>query len=124
MSLDQPAWFADVDAWWVPTVGEEVAARVWPLGFDSELRLHVECDGRAWTTQVRLLADRLAKRIDMFVPPRHRRDRPPLRGRCPCGAGGALAGADRRGSRHADPSSPARSPGPGAVDAGALCRGP
>ncbi len=68
MSLEQPAWFADVDAWWVPAVGEEVAARVRPLGFDAELRLHVECDSWAWTTQVRLLARLLAKRLDRCLP--------------------------------------------------------
>ncbi|MFK8851340.1 DciA family protein [Streptomyces sp. Ac-502] len=68
MSLEQPAWFADVDAWWVPAVGEEVAARVRPLGFDAELRLHVECDSRAWTIQVRLLAHHLAKRLDRCLP--------------------------------------------------------
>lgn len=68
MSLERPAWFVDVDAWWVPAVGEEVAARVRPLGFDAQHRLHVECDSRAWATQVRLLADRLAKRLDMCLP--------------------------------------------------------
>ncbi|MEV7471649.1 DUF721 domain-containing protein [Streptomyces kronopolitis] len=68
MSLERPAWFADLDAWWMPAVGEEVAARVRPLGFDPQHRLHVECDSRAWTTQMRVLADTLANRVNQCVP--------------------------------------------------------
>lgn len=126
MSLDQPAWFADVDAWWVPAVGEEVAARVRPLGFDSEFRLHVECDGRAWTTQVRLLADRLAKRIDMCVP-QHR-----VTGMIAHPYAVAVPGVlEERWQELVGedlgtqilPLQLARQ-GPGTVDTGALCRGP
>ncbi|MEU9485889.1 DciA family protein [Streptomyces decoyicus] len=68
MSLEQPAWFADLDAWWLPAAGEDVVARVRPLGFDSQRRLHVECGSRAWTTQMRLVADSLAKRVNECLP--------------------------------------------------------
>lgn len=68
MTLERPAWFADLESWWLPAAGEKVAAHVRPLGFDSRQRLHVECDSRAWTTQTRLLAASLAKRANDCIP--------------------------------------------------------
>lgn len=68
MALEQPAWFTDLDAWWLPAAGAEVAERVRPLGLDSQQRLHVECDSRAWTTQMRLLAGPMTERVNACLP--------------------------------------------------------
>jgi hypothetical protein len=66
-TLERPGWFADLDAWWLPAVGDDVAAHVTPLGFDCQHRVHVECTGSAWKTQLQLLATPLLTKINEYL---------------------------------------------------------
>ncbi|WP_443048294.1 DciA family protein [Streptomyces sp. H39-C1] len=68
MPLNRPAWFSAMNIWWLPAVGEDIAARVTPLGVDEHRRLHLACNIVAWRTQLRLLHEPLLIRIKTHIP--------------------------------------------------------
>ncbi|MDH6130067.1 DUF721 domain-containing protein [Kitasatospora sp. GP82] len=68
MSLSTPGWFAALDSWWLPAVGEDIARNVSPLGLDGQGRLHVACHSGAWRRQVRLLERPLTARVNRCLP--------------------------------------------------------
>lgn len=70
MPVTQPEWFSDLDAWWSPAVGEDVARHVEPVGIDDHLRLHVRCSSPAWRTQTRLLGTSLTARVNELLAPK------------------------------------------------------
>ncbi|MFI2429741.1 DciA family protein [Streptomyces sp. NPDC018955] len=70
MPLTQPDWFSDLEAWWTPAVGEEVARHVEPVGIDDSSRLHVRCSRPAWHTQTRLMGAALTERVNEVLAPR------------------------------------------------------
>lgn len=67
MPLTQPEWFGDLDAWWTPAVGDDVARHVEPIGIDDRRRLHVRCSSAAWGTQTRLIAAGLIARVNELL---------------------------------------------------------
>ncbi|MFJ8752012.1 DciA family protein [Streptomyces sp. NPDC102441] len=70
MPVTQPEWFSDLDAWWSPAVGEDVARHVEPVGIDDHIRLHVRCSSSAWRTQTRLLGTSLTARVNELLAPK------------------------------------------------------
>ncbi|MFF7146269.1 DciA family protein [Streptomyces nodosus] len=70
MPLTQPGWFSDLEAWWIPAVGEDVARHVEPVGIDDSKRLHVRCSSPAWRTQTRLIAAALTGCVNEVLAPR------------------------------------------------------
>jgi hypothetical protein len=70
MPLTQPHWFSDLEAWWSPAVGEDVARHVEPVGIDDSDRLHVRCSSPAWRTQARLIGAALTERVNEVLASR------------------------------------------------------
>ncbi|MEV5433917.1 DUF721 domain-containing protein [Streptomyces sp. NPDC052701] len=70
MPLTQPYWFSDLEAWWSPAAGEDVARHVEPVGIDGNQRLHVRCSSPAWRTQTRLMGAALTERVNEVLAPR------------------------------------------------------
>ncbi|MFD7705476.1 DciA family protein, partial [Streptomyces caelestis] len=70
MPVTQPNWFSDLEAWWTPAVGEEMARHVEPVGIDDSSRLHVRCSRPAWHTQTRLMGAVLTERVNEVLAPR------------------------------------------------------
>ncbi|MER5615896.1 DciA family protein [Streptomyces sp. NPDC002215] len=69
MPVTRPEWFSDLDAWWAPAVGKDVARHVDPVGIDDHTRLHVQCSSPAWRTQTRLLGASLTARVNELLAP-------------------------------------------------------
>ncbi|MET9183003.1 DciA family protein [Kitasatospora aureofaciens] len=68
MSLRTPEWFAPLDRWWLPAVGQDLARNVTPLGLDGQDRLHLTCSTRVWQIQTRLLEQPLTTRVNRCTP--------------------------------------------------------
>ncbi|MFI1855554.1 DciA family protein [Streptomyces sp. NPDC020480] len=69
MPLTQPEWFPDLEAWWLPAVGDTVARHVEPVGIDGSGRLHLRCSSSAWRTQTRLLGTAFTAQVNEVLAP-------------------------------------------------------
>ncbi|MGK7235782.1 DciA family protein [Streptomyces hygroscopicus] len=69
MPLTQPEWFPDLEAWWLPAVGDTVARHVEPVGIDGSGRLHLQCSSSAWRTQTRLLGAAFTAQVNEVLAP-------------------------------------------------------
>ncbi|MFD7283910.1 DciA family protein [Streptomyces sp. NPDC059862] len=68
MGLERPDWFDRAAEWWHPAVGDDIARHVQPVSISSGGGLYVRCSSTAWTTHMRLLAPRLAERLNQATP--------------------------------------------------------
>ncbi|MGR3935239.1 DciA family protein [Streptomyces sp. BRA346] len=68
MTTSPVAGSADLHAWWLQAVGEEVAEQARPVRLDTSGQLHVRCLIPAWATQMRQLSRQVADRLTAIRP--------------------------------------------------------
>ncbi|MGW7603204.1 DciA family protein [Streptomyces antimycoticus] len=69
MDMERPDWFGQAAEWWRAVAGADMARHAQPVGFSSDGKLYVLCSDGPWSVNVRLLAPRIAGRLNAQRPP-------------------------------------------------------